>query len=173
MAWADVIPAVLSAVGSAAKAGGQYKGGVATSQADMYKAAVAQNNAVSLGNAAERTVQGGIVNSDTAGMHTEENVGKALATQGALNIDPNSRTAANVRASIAESGRLNQMTTLNDAQLKGWGYRVQQQQQQEQIPLDEASATGAQQGGAEEGAGTLLAGASQLPWGKMFGSTTT
>ena len=173
MAWAFAIPAVLSTVGTVAKAGGQYKGGQSTASTDAYKAVIARRNADAMGQAAVRTVQGGEVNSDVAGLRTEENVGKALATQGALNIDPNGRTAANVRASIAESGRLDQLTTLSDAQLKGWGYRVKQDEDLTQAQLDTAEGAGAEAGGTGAAVGTLLSGASQLPWGSMFGGGGT
>ena len=169
MAWAMAIPAAISAVGTLSKAGGQYKGGQATGAADAYKAVVAQRNAQAMGEAAVRTVQGGEVNSDIAGLRTAANVGSALATQGALNIDPNGRTATNVRASIAESGRLDQLTTLSDAQLKGWGYRVKQDEDLTQAQLDTAEGAGAEAAGTGGAAGTLLGGASQLPWGSMFG----
>lgn len=171
MAWSFAIPLALSVAGTAAKAGGQYKGAQAQSQTDLYKAGIARKNAQLLGEAADRTVQAGIVNSDVAGLRTEETVGKTKATQGALNIDPNSPTAANVRASEAEAGRLDQLTTLNDAQLKGWGYRVRQQGAEDTATLDEASATDATKGGALAAGGTVLAGASQLPWGWITGGS--
>lgn len=172
MAWASIIPAALTIGGSLAKAGGQLKGGRATSEAAMYRAKVGQMNAQLYDQAATRVVQAGEVATDTAGLRTAARVGATKAVQGAHGIDVNKGTAVAVRAGEAQAGRLDQLTTLNNAELQGWGYRTKAAQSRAQAGLDEAEAGQATAGAGWGAAGTLLGSATSLPTGwydKVFG----
>lgn len=172
MAWetiAAAIPSVLSVAGTAAKAGGQYKGGVAASNTDLYRAEAARRLAEGYEAAGTRAVQGGEAASDITGLQTRENVGKAKAQQGANNIDVSGPTATAVREGIRQSGRLNQMTVLSNAQLSGWGYRLKAQQERDQARIDEMGADSAKTGGAAAAAGSLFSAASSLPFGWLKG----
>lgn len=171
MAWAAAVPGVLSLAGTAAKAGGQLKGGQATSSADLFKAQIANNNAIAYGQAATRAVQGGEVASDVAGLQTAATIGRTKATQAANGINVNTGSAVDVRAGQAAAGRINQDTTLSNAQLQGYGYRVRGMQESEQAQLDTAEAAGATAGAGYGAAGTILGGASALPWGWLKGGS--
>ena len=171
-AAASVASAAAAVGGTVAKAGGQLKGGQATSQADYYRAQVARNNADAYDAAATRTVQGGEVASDTMGLRAAQNLGKVKASQAANGIDVNTGSAVDVQAGTAQAGRLDQLTTLSNAQLQGYGYRTRAAQERAQANLDSAGAAQAPEGAAAEAAGTILGGASALPSGwitKVFG----
>lgn len=163
MAWAQAIPAGLTVLGAGAKAFGQLKGGSASAEAARYRAQVAENNAQMYEQAAVRAVQGGEVSSDVEGLRTAQRVGDAKASQAASGIDVNKGTAVDVRAGLAQAGRLDQLTTLNNAQLQGWGYRVKAAQERAQAKLDTMEAGSAVPGAALGAAGTLLGSASALP----------
>lgn len=169
MAWAIAVPAALSVLGTATGAAGKIKGGQATSSADLYKAQVARNNAAALDMAGTRAVEGGEVASDVEGLRTRANVGAAKAKQAASNIDVNVGSAVDVRKGIAQAGRLNQLTTLSNAQLQGWGYRVQAAREEAQAGLDTKEAAGATQGAAIGAVGGLLNSASSLPFNWLTG----
>lgn len=169
MAWETAVPAALTIAGTAVKAGGQLKGGQSTSQADYYRAQVARNNAVAYGAAATRAVQGGEVASDIAGLRTAATVGGIKAKQAANGIRLNSGSAVDVRAAAARAGRTDQLTTLSNAQLQGYGYRVKAAQEEAQANLDIAGARQAPLGSAAAAAGTILGSASSLPFGWLKG----
>ena len=177
MAWEIAIPAALSIAGSATKAAGSYKGGQAQSKADLYRAQVSKNMATSYENAAERVAQGGVVQSDVEGLRTAAAVGHAKAAAAASGIDVNRGSTVDVRAAISQAGRLNQLTTLSNANLQAYGYRVKAAEATAQAGLETASAEGAKQGGAASAMGSLISGASALPFGWISdqfstGSTT-
>ena len=164
MAWATALAGGLTALGGFTKAAGGYKAGQATSASDQFKAAVAQNLAQGYREAGTRAVQGGEVGADVAGLRAREDVGKAEAQQGANNVDVGGKTATAVRGGIAQAGRLNQLTTLSNAQLQNWGYQLKAQQEEEQGQLDIAEAGQATAGGAAGATGSLFSAASSLPF---------
>lgn len=165
MAWAEAIPIALSAVGTAANVGGKLKGGQSTNQADLYKAQVAENNAIAYDQMATRVVQGGEVASDVAGLRTAAAVGDTKAKQAANGVDVNTGSAVDVRAGVAQAGRINQMTTLSNAQLQGYGYRVKAAQERAQAQLYRSEGAGATQGAGLDAAGSIFGAASKLPFG--------
>lgn len=172
MAWSAIaaaVPAVLSVAGTAAKAGGQYKGGVAQSNTDLYRAEAGRRLAQGYDMAATRAVQGGEAASDITGLKTREDVGKAKAQQGANNVDVSGPTATAVREGIRQSGRLNQLTVLSNAQLSGWGYKLKAQQERDQADIYERGAADAKAGGAAAATGSLFSAASSLPFGWLKG----
>ena len=171
-AAASVASAAAAVGGTVAKAGGQLKGGQATSQADYYRAQVARNNADAYDAAATRTVQGGEVASDTMGLRAAQNLGKVKASQAANGIDVNTGSAVDVQAGTAQAGRLDQLTTLSNAQLQGYGYRTRAAQERAQANLDSAGAAQAPEGAAAEAASTILGGASALPFGLLQGDSS-
>lgn len=167
---ATAISTALSVAGAAGKAAGSIKGGNASAEAARYRAQVAENNAKMYEAMATRAVQGGEVSSDIAGLRTREKVGGAKVAQGANNIDVNTGSAVNVRAGIAQAGRLDQQTVLNNAELQGYGYRVRGAQERAQAGLDEKEASGAQTAGLTNAAGSILGAASSLPFGWIPGA---
>lgn len=166
---ATYIAAGLSAAGTAAKGVGSLKGGQASGEAAAYRAQVAENNAKMYEQSAVRAIQGGEVSSDVAGLQTQQKVGSTKVAQAANNIDVNKGSAVDVRAGIAQAGRLNQETVLNNAQLQGYGYRVRAAQERAQAGLDLKESAGAQTAGGIGAAGSLLGAASSLPFGFLNG----
>jgi hypothetical protein len=171
MAWAAIIPAALSVAGTATSVAGKMKGGQASSQAASYRAQAARNMAVAYDQAAERVVQGGVVKSDVEGLRTAAAVGDTKAKQAASGVDVNTGSAVDVRAGVAQAGRLNQLTTLNNDQLSAYGYRVKAHEARTQAVLDEAEGSQAQTGAAYGAAGSLISGASALPFRWLTGGS--
>lgn len=159
------VSAALTLAGTGAKVAGQLKGGQSSSEADAYKAQVAENNAIAEEQMATRVVQGGEVSSDVAGLRTAANVGDTKSKQAANGIDVNTGSAVDVQSGVATAGRFNQLTTLSNAQLQGYGYRVKAAQDRAQAQLDRLEGAGATQGAGIGAAGSILGGASSLPLG--------
>lgn len=166
---ATAISTGLSIAGAAGKAAGSIKGGNASAESARYRAQVAENNAKMYEAMATRAVQGGEVSSDIAGLRTREKVGAAKVAQGANNIDVNKGSAVEVRAGLAQAGRLDQQTVLSNAQLQGYGYRVRAAQERAQGGLDAQEAGSAQTAGLTNAAGSILGAASSLPFGWLTG----
>jgi hypothetical protein len=168
--WLSAGAAAFSVAGTAIKAGGQIKGGQSNSQANYYQAAVARRNAQAYRDAGTREVQGGQVAADVAGLKNRENVGRALAQQGANHVDVGGKTATDVRQGIATAGRLDQLTVLSNAQLKNWGYRMKADQEEAQANLYQAGGNNAGPAGISAGLGTIFQSASSLPTKWLSGS---
>lgn len=173
MAWETAVPAVLSVAGTAAKAGGQIKGGQSASKADYYRAAIADRNAEQYDKAAERVVEGGMIASDAVGLKGAQTVGKIKVAQAANNVDVNTGSAVSVRAAAARAGKLDQDTVLSNSQLQGYGYRVRGASERANAALSAAEAEDKKRGSALAAAGTIIGGASALPfsWLKGIGDT--
>lgn len=169
---ATAISTGLSVLGTGSSIAGKIKGGQQSAEAAAFRARVGQMNAQIYEQNAVRAVQGGEVASDIAGMRTQQKVGATKVAQAANNIDVNKGSAVDVRAGVAEAGRFDQLTTLSNAQLQGYGYRVKAAQARAQAGLDEGEAGSAGTAGYIGAAGTLLSGASSLPFGWLTGDSS-
>lgn len=158
MAFAAVLPLILTAASTAVAAGGAIASGQASANAAKYNAQVARNNAVEAG-------QAGSAQAEEAGLKAAQNLGRIRAIEGANNIDPNSGSAVKVQEGAREAGTIGQQATENNALLQAYGYNAQSTLDTAQAKQDETA--------GDIGAGTsLLQGASQLSskWTNMFPS---
>jgi hypothetical protein len=160
---------------------GTLQAGRAASAASNYQAMVAANNAVLANEAADRTLAAGAQQTQDVSMKSAANVGAIKAAQAGGGIDVNSGTALDVQSSARELGALASTRTMENAQERSWGYRVQASNDVAQAQLDlmqgknqlagaETAATTQELGGL----GTGLLGAAQAlspKWAQgIFGS---
>lgn len=115
---------------------GAYQAGAAQAEAAKFNAKVAQNNeAISHANAAIAG-QAGAEQGWMVGQKTRGTLGAIKANQGASNVDVNSGSAADVRASTEELGQLDAMTVRSNAAREAYGYQQQAEGFKEQSVLD-------------------------------------
>lgn len=170
---ATAISTGLSVLGTGASVAGKLKGGSASSEAARFRAQVAENNAKMYEQMATRVVQGGEVASDVEGLRTQQKVGATKVAQAANNVDVNKGSAVDVQAGVAQAGRVNQLTTLSNAQTQGYGYRVRAAQERAQAGLDVQEGSNAQTAGLIGAGSSLLGAASSLPFSWVTGESTT
>lgn len=171
----------LSAGGMAAKTLGSLGAGSASSNAAAaqaqiaaYQGQVARNNAIIANQQADSEIKVGQTQAFNQSLQNAAKFGNVKTAQAANGIDVNKGTAVDVQASERQLGQYGAETVLSNAQRKAYGYRVQAQTDLAQAGLYDAqgqlsrsSAASAATGGLLSGAGSLLSGASQLPfnWG--------
>jgi len=164
--WA---PVALSAAGTASKVAGQAKGGQANSQTYAYQAQVARRNAAVNRMRAERAEQAGIAGADIESLRGANLLGAVKAKQAASGVNVNTGSNVDVRADIAKANKFNATNVLRNAELTSWGYRRQAESDDTQAALYDRGASGAGSAAAGAIGGTLLEGASSLPWGWLKG----
>lgn len=163
-----------------------YQAQVARNNAQLalYNAQVNRNNAIAAEQAADRAIAAGQQKAEAASKQAAIRLAKIKAGQAASNIDVNTGSALDVQVGSREYGYLDTETTLNDAQLKAYGYRSQARDFRSKADLDEFGArtgyaasefassrvTPALVGGFLSAGGTLASSASQVNWGKLFGA---
>ena len=166
MAWSEVasaVPAVLSLAGTGAKAAGQSKGGQNNAAMNQYQAQIARRNAAIQRMRADRAEKAGIAGADLESLRGAQTMGALVGKQAASGVQLNSGSNVDVRADVAKANKFNAANVLQNAELTSWGYRRQADNAETQAKLYDAGAIGAgQTGGAV--AGTLLEGASSVPW---------
>lgn len=152
----------LTAIGAGIGAAGAAQSSAATAANAAYQSQVAKNNQIIAEQNAGLAIQSGVARSTTRSLQNAAAVGRLKAMQSVSAGDVNTGTAVNVRASQAEMGRLDTMTTMNTAELEGYGYRVQGQNYGAQAQLDTAQAAQARAAGGIGVATSLIGGAGQL-----------
>jgi hypothetical protein len=188
MSFLGPIGGILNVAGGFAKGAGAMQSATASAMSSNYQAIVAANNAILANEAADRTLQSGAIAAQNTSMKSAANVGSIKAAQGASGIDVNSGSALNVQSSAREMGQLATETTMNNAQERAWGYRVQASNDVAQAEMDQMTgknqiaagetaqavdelgglATGATAFG-NQGAGTGLLGQAQALGNKALG----
>lgn len=154
--------AAAGAAGTAVSAYGKYEEGQATSEADSYKAAVANNNAAIATRDSKLTIQAGETAAVNKGLQTRAAVGAEKANQGASGVDVNTGSAVATRAGTAEIGMLDALTTRSNAAKDAYSQEVQAENYTTQGVLDKFAGEQAETAGAIGAAGTLLSGASTV-----------
>jgi hypothetical protein len=144
------------------KAYGDYQAGQAGYQTGMYQAAVAMNNAVIANQMADREGFAGEVASGLESMRGGARVGDEKAAMAANGVDVNSGSAVDVAVSQRMESKLSADTTMNNALLKAYGYRVQAQSDIAQSQLDTMGANNRRAAGRISAFGDLLSGASSF-----------
>lgn len=170
----------LTAVGTLSKMGASTAGGASSAAAAMYQAQVAKNNQIIADESADKAIQSGLVAADIQSKKGVAVEGNVKASQAANGIDVNTGSAVGVRQGVRMATKINSETALNNAEWTGWGYRSRAAGYGAESGLDEMSAGSAIAGGNAGATGALIGGggsilqnASQLPFGKIFGSGNT
>jgi hypothetical protein len=162
MGFAAPVLAVAGIAGAGLNALGAYNSNEAASQSAAYQAQVARNNAVIAGENVGWTAASGAAKEAALGMKTAAAVGKMKATQGASGVDVNTGSSANVRASAAEFGALDQMTSRSNTAREAYGYEVQATGDVAQAQLLETESTNYANAAPISALGTFLSGASSV-----------
>jgi hypothetical protein len=155
---AAIVPLALA--GSAISAFGAVEGGAAGKNAADYQAQVARINAGIAKQNASAEMAAGETAAGNVEMKTRAAVGQTKAGQGAAGVDVNSGSFVQARASEAELGMLDALTTRANAARKAYGYEVEATSQEAQAKLDEMQGKQAEEAGWISGFGSLITGAS-------------
>lgn len=107
-----------SVAGGALSIFGNILKGNAASEAASYRAAVANNYARFYEKQGDQQAQ-------IHGLKVGQIIGSQKAAQGASGLDVNTGSAVDVRASAAQTGRLDELTILNNAANKALGLRAE------------------------------------------------
>jgi hypothetical protein len=159
--------AVTALAGAGATAYGQVYSGMATGDAASYQAEVARNNALIAEQNAKRASEAGAAQATAVSLKGAAKVGKIKTAQAANNIDVNTGSAVDVRASEREAGVLDTATVLSNAELESYGYRSKATGYTAEAGLLGTQAEEAPIGAGIGATGSLLSGASSV--GFKFG----
>lgn len=138
----------LTAVGSGVSALGAYNTNMAASEAATYRAGVADINA-------KIAKQQGQVEAFNHSLKVGQILGTQKATQAASGVDVNFGSPVNVRASTSEMGKLDQLTILNNASKKAFGFMAQSD-------LEKSAASNYEKAGILGAFSNTLAGATSV-----------
>jgi hypothetical protein len=147
-------------LGGAISGLGAMESGQAQQNAANYQAQVAQINAGIAKQNATMEMAAGETAANTVSMKTRAAVGKTMAGQAASGIDVNSGSFVDARASEAELGMLDALTTRANAARGAYGYEVQATSDIAQSQLDIMQGQQAKEAGEISGIGSLISGAS-------------
>jgi hypothetical protein len=150
---ATALGGVVSAVGGIESANAQKK-------AAEYQSQVAQNNAQLASQQANQTMAAGDQAAANEGLKARAQVGAIKAAQGASNVDVNTGSALDTRASAAELGELNAMTVRSNASKQAYGYQTNATSDLAQAGLYKMQAQQAPTAGLLNASGSLLSSAS-------------
>lgn len=158
--------AVVSLGATAASAGmgaiGAANTASANQQSAYYKAAVARNNKIIAERNAEAAIGAGASQGLSNDLKTGQRLGDTLAVQSASGIDVGSGTASDVRQSVADLGRLDTLTIINNAQRSAAGYKAQASNFESDARLYRMTGDNAETAGQYGIASSLIGGASSF-----------
>lgn len=160
MAFLPIAAAAVAAVSTIA-------GGIAQSNNANYQAQVAKNNAAIAEQNAAQATAAGQQQAQTESLKGAATAGQIKAGQAASGIDTHTGSAVDVQTSQREQSELDSETTLHNAQLKAYGYRVQATSDTAQAQLDQTEGTQALVGAGLNATSGLLGSASSIStkWG--------
>ena len=156
-------------------AAGAAQAGNAQSQALQYQAQVAANNQIIANQYADRAIQVGQVNAETAMEKNAQQQGVIRAAAGASGFQVDNGTNLRLQEDTAKLGQQDISTIMNNAQEQAYGYQVQGLSYQAQSQLDTMSAANASQAGDIKALGSIFNGASAVSskWSSFFNSGIT
>lgn len=121
---ADPITLGLTILSTVVSAAGSVMQGQAAQQQAEYQAAVARQNQQIANQYADQELQKGNAEYENQERKTRAAIGSQLAGQGASGLDVNSGSLVDIRSSTAELGKLDSLTTYNNAEKSSYGYKV-------------------------------------------------
>jgi hypothetical protein len=155
--------------GAGATAYGQVYSGMATGDAASYQAEVARNNSLIAQQNAKYASEAGQAQAAATSLKGAAKAGKIKTAQAANNVDVNTGSAVDVRASEREAGVLDTATVLSNAELEAYGYRSKATGYTAESGLPTTQAGEAPIGAGIGATGSLLSGASAV--GFKFGGS--
>ena len=168
--------AAVSVVGSVISGIGAINSAEAQSANAKYQSEIASNNEQIAQQNAQLASAAGEAQVEQSGIKTRAAVGAIEAAQGASNIDVNSGSAVDVRASASELGQLDALTIRSNAEKQVYGYETQATAFAGQAALSAAQASQAPEAGAFSAVGSVLSGVTGAAkiyqgWQQVGGST--
>lgn len=139
---------------------GSMESGEASAAAMQYQAEVAQINAGIAKQNASMEMAAGETAANNAEMKTRAAVGTTKAGQGASGVDVNTGSFVQSRASEAELGMLDALTTRANSARRAYGYETEATSDVAQSQLDQLEGQQAKEAGEIGGIGSLISGAS-------------
>lgn len=174
MAFVAAAAPFLGLAGGALQAVGSITGGIASSNAANYQAAIARNNAIIANQSATYAEKAGLAAAENQSRKGAQRLAKIKTSQAAAGVDISSESAADVQAGQRMTDQLDTETVLNNAELRAYGYRAQAENFESEAQLSEMKGEQAKTAGYLGAAGSLLSSASSLggKWnGFNFGGT--
>jgi len=171
MCIATAAIAATALAGASVSAAGTVYSGMAAGDAASYQAEVARNNSLIAEENAAYASKAGQAQASAVSLKGAAKVGKIKTAQAANNIDVNTGSAVNVRASEREAGVLDTATVLSNAELEAYGYRAKGTGYTAESGLLTTQAEEAPIGAGIGATGSLLSGASAV--GFKFGGGGT
>lgn len=152
----------LGALGTVSSAEGQLQAGRAQQANASYQAQVVRNNAVTANQNAAYAAQAGSEAATTESLRGAAKLSRMKVAQAASGVDVNSGSAVDVRATEAETNKLDTLTTAHNAILKALGYRTEASNEEAQADLYQNESAQAMPAAEMAATGSLLGGASSL-----------
>lgn len=163
MAFLPVVGAVVSLVGTVAGTAVSMMGAKqqAKAQADAanYQAQIAANNAKMMQDNAAYERQKGAVDAQSQDLKNRATMGAIEAAQGSSGFDMSSGSLTNTRASAAELGRLDTLTTYNNAERRAHEFDIAATNQTAQSGMYSMQASNAKAAGNLNAFSSLIGGA--------------
>jgi hypothetical protein len=166
-----LVTAATAIAGAGVSAAGTMYSGMAAGDAASYQAQVAKNNSLIAEQNAKYASEAGAAQATAVSLKGAAKMGKIKTAQAADNIDVNTGSAVNVRASEREAGVLDTATVLSNAELESYGYRAKATGYTAESGLLQTQAEEAPIGAGIGATGSLLSGASSV--GFKFGGSGT
>lgn len=167
MAFAPAIGAIVSLVGTVASTVvgvmGAQQQAKAQAQAAQYQAQVARNNSIMMQQSAAYERQKGAVEAQNQDMKNRATMGAIEAGQAASGFDlNNSKSLVDTRTSAAQLGRLDTLTTANNAERKARDFDIAAVNQTAQAGMYDMTASNAKAAGNLQSFATIIGGVSSF-----------
>ena len=122
---ADAVSLGFSAFSTVSNVAGYQRQATAASAQGQYIKRVDEQNAKMADAEAQDALDRGELTAQRRGLETRQQIGSTRASQAAQGVDVSSGSAADVQASEAGIGALDEMTIRNNAAREAWGYKVE------------------------------------------------
>lgn len=168
---------VAGIAGAATSAYGAVQAGQAQAAESKYQSQVAANNATIAQQNANFAIASGQTKAQQESLKASEQLAAVKSAIAANNVDVNTGSASDVQTSERDIGRLDTLTTMNNAMLEAYGYQSQGTGYTAASGLEKFQAEQAPIGADISAAGGLLSNASSvgLKWSQLNsgGATAT
>ena len=156
-------PGTLALIAVGASAAGSVLKGVSAAESAGYQAQVARNNAIVQAQNASHAAQATAADTEAEGLKQRANNAEYRAGQGALGIDVNSGSLADVQMGNRELGQLDTATVANRGAEQVYGYQTQATNEAAQATLYQSQVGPDIAGGILGAVGDIAGGAPNLP----------
>ena len=174
MASLAAVAIAATVAGTAVSAYGQYQAGQAQAAQANYAAAVARNNATLAQRAADDAQTRGQAAASQESLANAQLVGRQRAALAGAGQTVDMGSALDLTTDTKASGKLNELTILNNADREALGYEAQGMNFNAQAAADTAAADNASTGATFGVASTLLSGTGTVAdkWYQYYGPSS-